>query len=337
MVSASSTAEKQLDHRGGCPTTDWRDAMTDPARYVHIVDDLSELDALERGPVLVHSLEGFLDPGNAAALATQHLLGQSPGRVVASFDIDAFYDYRARRPPMTFSENRYEAYETPRLVVRLNHDTLGTPYLLMHGPEPDTHWEAFALAVRSVVERLRVRLTVSLGAVPMAVPHTRPVMLTNHATVPSLLIAENVWKGQIRVPASAQSLLELRLGGWGHPAMGFVAHIPHYVAQFDYPAAAAKMLESVEIVTGLQWELGDLEAAGEAKLLEIASQIEDSDEVRDVVTGLEQQYDAFHRADGDDAGALPLAEEQNLPTGEELGAELERFLAGLDRPTDPGE
>jgi hypothetical protein len=162
-------------------------------------------------------------------------------------------------------------------------------------------------------------------------------MLTNHATSPKLLTRENVWKGRIRIPSSAQALLELRLGEWGHDAMGFVAHIPHYVAQLDYPAAAARMLESVEVVSGLQWELGDLEAAGEAKLLEIASQIEDSAEVRDVVRGLEQQYDAFHRSEVADPEALPLAEEQDLPTGEELGAELERFLAGLDRPNDPGE
>jgi hypothetical protein len=307
--------------------------MTEPARYVHIVDDVPELDELEQGPVLIHSLDGFLDAGNAAAIATRALLDQSTGRVVASFDIDAFYDYRARRPPMTFSESRYEDYEPPRLVVRLNQDSLGTPYLLMHGPEPDTHWEAFALAVRAVVEKLRVRLTVSMGAVPMAVPHTRPVMLTNHATRADLLLHENIWKGQIRVPASAQALLELRLGGWGHPAMGFVAHIPHYVAQFDYPSAAATMLESVEVVTGLQWDLAEVEAAGEAKMVEIAAQIDDSEEVRDVVVGLEQQYDAFHRPD-DEGDALPLAEERDLPTGEELGAEFERFLAGLDRPND---
>ena len=99
--------------------------MTEPARYVHIVDDVPELDDLEQGPVLIHSLDGFLDAGNAAAIATQALLSQSSGRVVASFEIDAFYDYRARRPPMTFSESRYEDYEPPRLVVRLNHDSLG--------------------------------------------------------------------------------------------------------------------------------------------------------------------------------------------------------------------
>jgi hypothetical protein len=303
------------------------------ARLVHIVDDVPELTELSGGPVLLTALEGFLDAGNAGGLAVARLLAKDPGRVVASFDVDSFYDYRARRPPMTFAEFRYEAYEAPRLVVRLLHDDLGAPYLLLNGPEPDTRWEGFAAAVREVVEHFRVRLTVALGAVPMAVPHTRPVMLTNHGTREDLLLLENVWKGRIRIPASAQALLEVRLGEWGHDAMGFVAHIPHYVAQLDYPLAAATMLESVEVVTGLEWDTEPLRLAGEARMVDIAAQIEDSPEVRDVVHGLEQQYDAFHRPSEDDS-ALPLAEERDLPTGEELGAEFERFLAGLDRPHD---
>ncbi|GAB2736555.1 proteasome assembly chaperone family protein [Nocardioides pakistanensis] len=311
--------------------------MAEAHRFVHIVDDVPELEGQADGPVLIHSLDGFLDAGNAANLAVRHLLAQSPGRVVASFSIDDFYDYRARRPPMSFVENHYEAYEAPRLVVRLNHDDRGRPYLLLHGPEPDVHWEAFAQAVRTVVEHFGVRLTVAIGAVPMAVPHTRPVMLTNHATSPDLLTQANVWRGGIRVPASAQALLEFRLGEWGHLAAGFVAHIPHYVAQFDYPTASVSLLESVAQLAGLEWDLAELRVAGEAKMVEIAAQIEDSAEVRDVVAGLEQQYDAFHRPEEGDGSALPLAEERDLPTGEELGAEFERFLAGLDRRDRPEE
>lgn len=313
--------------------------MAEASRFVHIVDDVPELGGGGggEGMVLVHSLDGFLDAGNAANLAVGHLLSQSQGPVVASFAVDELYDYRARRPPMSFVEDHYEAFEAPRLVVRLNRDRNGAPYLLLHGPEPDVHWEAFAAAVRAVIEHFGVRLTVSMGAVPMAVPHTRPVMLTNHATREDLLLSENVWKGNIRVPASAQALLELRLGEWGHDAMGFVAHIPHYVAQFDYPGASVALLASVEDVTGLEWDLAALQAAADEKLAEIAVQIQDSDEVRDVVAGLEQQYDAFHRADPDGATTLPLAEERDLPTGEELGAEFERFLAGLDRRDRPEE
>jgi predicted ATP-grasp superfamily ATP-dependent carboligase len=295
----------------------------DSSGFVHIVDDVPELGDDQVRPVLLYALDGFLDAGNAGSLAVQHLLAEDQGRVVASFEIDAFYDYRARRPPMTFVEHHYEGYEPPRLVVRLLHDRAGTPYLLLHGPEPDTHWEAFTGAVRTVVEHFAVRLSVSLGSVPMAVPHTRPVMLTNHATRAELLIQENVWRAQIRIPSSAQSVLELRLGEWGHDAMGFVAHIPHYVAQFDYPSAAVAMLDSVQTATGLSWDLEPLRDAGEAKLVEIGTQIEDSEEVREVVHGLEQQYDAINRSVAED-----------LPTGEEIGAEFERFLAGLDRPDE---
>ncbi|MET0998193.1 MAG: PAC2 family protein [Marmoricola sp.] len=299
------------------------------ARFVHIVDDVPELAGRADGPVLVTALDGFLDAGNASAIAVGHLTGSDNGRVVAVFEVDEFYDYRARRPPLTFLEDHYADYEAPRLVVRLMEDKLGSPYLLLSGPEPDIRWEAFARAVRSVVEHFSVRLVVSMGSVPMAVPHTRPVQLTNHATSQRLLVQENVWKGEIRVPASAQSLLELRLGEWGHDAMGFVAHIPHYVAQFDYPHAAAALLEGLEDVTGLQWDQTALKEAGEARQVEIATQIADSDDVRDVVTGLEQQYDAFHRQD-----SSLLADDERLPSGEEIGAQFEQFLARLEEPED---
>jgi hypothetical protein len=299
------------------------------SRHVHIVDQVPELDSLgDAGPVLVLALEGFLDAGGAARLAVDHLLVGAPGRVVASFEIDAFYDYRARRPPMSFVEDHYEGYVAPRLVVRVLQDAQGAPYLVLSGPEPDTHWEAFAQAVREVVEHFGVRLTVALGSVPMAVPHTRPVMVTNHATRPELLLAQNIWRGTIQIPSSAQAMLEVRLGEWGHDAMGFVAHVPHYVAQMDYPAAAVKLIESLEVVSGLQWRLGTLEGAARERLAEIAVQMADSAEVQQVVHGLEQQYDAFARAD--EEGSLPIVEERDLPTAEELGEELERFLAGLE-------
>ena len=301
------------------------------ARFVHIVDDVPELAGLSDGPVMVIALDGFLDAGNASALATGHLLENSSSRVVASFEVDEFYDYRARRPPLTFLEDHYTDYEAPRLVVRLLHDRNNTPYLLLTGPEPDMRWEGFADAVLKVIEHFEVRLSVTLGSVPMAVPHTRPVQLTNHATSKRLLISENVWAGEIRIPSSAQSLLEVRLGEWGHDATGFVAHIPHYLAQYGYPEAASAMLTQVGAVTGLAWDTAELDEAAVERRAEIATQVADSDEVRAVVAGLEQQYDAFHRGKADnlmaEGGEIDPAD---LPTGEEIGAQFEQFLAGLD-------
>lgn len=299
------------------------------ARFVHIVDDVPELDDLPDGPVLLVCLEGFLDAGNAAALALAQATSADSGRVVASFEVDEFYDYRARRPGLSFVEDHYADYDAPRLLVRLHHDAQGTPYLTLAGPEPDIRWEAFAQATRVVIESFQVRLTVSLGAVPMAVPHTRPVQVTNHATRKDLLIKENVWRGEIRVPSSALSLLEYRLGEWGIAASGFVAHIPHYVAGVNYPEAGVALLEHVHRLTGLVFTVDELQEAAAHRRAEIDEQVAENPEVREVVSGLEQQWDAFHSEHHD-----LLAGDGELPSGEEIGAEFERFLAGLDHPEE---
>jgi predicted ATP-grasp superfamily ATP-dependent carboligase len=303
-------------------------------RLVHIVDDVAELDAArQQGSLtMVLVLDGFLDAGNAAGLAVEHLLGlgDGSGPVVATFDVDQFHDYRARRPAMSFVRDHYEAYDAPRLVVRLLRDSGGTPYLLLQGPEPDNRWEAFARAVREVVERFGVSRVVGMGAVPMAVPHTRPIAITHHANNPELITGDSPWRGELRIPSSAQALLELRLGEWGHDAMGFVAHIPHYLAQLDYPKASGALLENVERAGRLTIDLSALAAEAETREGEIARYLAANEEVNDVVEALERQYDAFERAE--ETGSSLLAADQPLPTGEEIGQQFEQFLAGLDRP-----
>ncbi|MGL5825606.1 MAG: PAC2 family protein, partial [Nocardioides sp.] len=120
--------------------------MSEAARLVHIVDDVPELAEAE-SLTMVISLDGFLDAGHASALAASTLADSADGPVVATFDVDQFFDYRARRPVMSFVRDHYRDYQAPRLVVRLRRDTAGTPYLLLRGPEPDTRWEAFARGV----------------------------------------------------------------------------------------------------------------------------------------------------------------------------------------------
>lgn len=307
-------------------------------RLVHIVDD-AEVLADAGDLTLVCVLTGFLDAGKAAELAATHLSELSGGKVVATFDVDALHDYRARRPPVTFVRDHYTDYEAPRLAIRALRDTGGTPFLLLAGPEPDIRWEAFARAVREVVEHFGVARVVSLGAVPMAVPHTRPIAITPHANRPDLVPGESPWQGELRVPASAQALLEIRLGEWGHDALGFVAHIPHYLAQMEYPQAAVVLLEHLEIGGHLTIDLTDVREAAEITETEVDRYLASHDEVGEVVRGLEQQYDSFREAEA--AGTSLLAGDEPLPTGEEIGSAFEAFLADLDdqskeNPDDSG-
>ena len=158
----------------------------------------------------------------------------------------------------------------------------------------------------------------------MGLPHTRPTSLTAHATRADLVQDHRSWFGSVQVPASVSALLELRLGEAGHDAMGFAVHVPHYLAQSQYPQATIAGLRAIERATGLDLRTGELEAAATDATLEIERQVSQSEEVRSLVTALEEQYDAFSRNLG---GASLLAQSTDLPTAEELGAEFERFLA----------
>ena len=288
-------------------------------------------DLYEAGPaapdadgnlVMLYYLDGFIDAGAAGRLLTTHLLTTLEHEQVARFDIDSLLDYRSRRPVMTFSKDHWDDYDAPELAVSLLHDTEGTPFLLLAGLEPDREWEAFTAAVMQLSADLRARLVVGFHGIPMGVPHTRKLGVTAHATQPELIEGYRPLVDNLQVPGSAAALLEYRLGAAGHGAMGFAVHVPHYLAQAAYPAAAVTLLESVQRATGLVLPADALREAARRTDLEIARQVEGSTEVAEVVQALEQQYDAFTA----DRESL-LATDEQVPTAEELGAQFERFLA----------
>ncbi|NMM15827.1 MAG: PAC2 family protein [Cellulomonas sp.] len=276
------------------------------------------------GPVLVHALRGFMDAGSAGQLAVEHLTEELPATRLATFDVDQLIDYRSRRPIMTFDSSTWSDYDEPQLVVDVIHDAAGVPFLLLHGLEPDVQWERFASAVRQIVERFDVPLTIGLHGIPMGIPHTRPLSVTAHATRPELVADHKSWFGTVQVPGSASALLELRLGQSGHDALGFAVHVPHYLAQSSFPQASITALENLQRVTGLDLQLTSLTQAANETVLEIERQVNGSEEVAAVVHALEEQYDAFTHNLGRTG---LLAESAQLPTADELGEEFERFLA----------
>jgi len=276
------------------------------------------------GPVLIHALEGFADAGHAIKLAAGHLKDSLDTELVASFAIDELLDYRSRRPAMTFKTDHFTSYEEPTLNLFALHDSVGTPFLLLAGMEPDLRWERFVSAVRLLAERLGVRRTIGLGAIPMAVPHTRPVSMTAHSDDRKLISDHTPWIGEVQVPGSASSLLEYRMAQHGHEVVGYTVHVPHYLAQTAYPAAAQALLEQVAKAGSLDFPMTALTDAAVEIRTKIDEQVEASPEIAQVVTALERQYDAFVAAQ---ENRSLLARDEDLPSGEELGAEFERFLA----------
>jgi hypothetical protein len=264
-------------------------------------------------------------------LAVDRLLERYEARTLGRFDPDALYDYRDRRPALEIDRGRLGDMRWPELTLRHLSPDSGPDLILLSGPEPDLSWRALAEDLMEVADRLGIRRYVGLGSVPGPLPHTRPVQMVCTSNDAALLERLGAPHEQMVVPASAQVALEYELGRHGLTTLGMWVRIPHYVAG-PYPEAARALLERLSAHLGTAVDLSELEediAANRARL-DVAST--SSDEVRDHVLQLERLYDAEV---GGPTGPLgidllrggPLSD-QDVPSGDEIGAEIERFLRG---------
>lgn len=295
--------------------------MLEPSDLYQVETQAPDLN----GTVLLCVLNGFMDAGYAGKGVADHLLSEFEHEVLVRFDVDQLLDYRSRRPQMTFESNRWSSYDTPELALYLLHDESGAAFLLLAGSEPDLQWERFVVAVRQLIHTWGVRLTIGFHGIPMGTPHTRPLGVTSHANRRELLTESDSTFNQLEVPGSALALLELRLGEWEHDAMGHAVHVPHYLSQTNYPAASVRLLETVVNDSELSISDEPLRESAREVDAEVDAQVRDSEEVTSVVEALERQYDMF-TSEIDRRGMLAESV-KDLPSADELGDELEQYLA----------
>ena len=272
--------------------------------------------ALE-SPVLLLATDSWLDAGFGAQGAIAAVLETIPTEVLATFTADEFIDFRARRPTAQISDGVLAGVNWPEIQLRAGQDGAGKSVVVLIGPEPDMAWHAFVRAVVGLAKELGVRLVVSLGAYAAAVPHTRPIRLTGIATTAELAAQVGVVSGSTEVPAGIQTALQEGFAAAGIPAIGIWARVPHYLAALPYPAASAALVEALVTVAGLKLHAEELHAAAASVLTQIDEVLATSEEHRTLVRGLESVFDGE---------ATPPPDFSNLPSGDELAAELERFL-----------
>ncbi|MGH9067118.1 MAG: proteasome assembly chaperone family protein [Acidimicrobiales bacterium] len=270
-------------------------------------------------PVLVVAMEGWVDAGLGAAGALAAILESIATEVVATFDGDELVDQRARRPLVHIEDGLNTGLTWPEIELRAGRDGAGRDVALLVGPEPDFRWRAFVEAVVELASELGVRLAVGLGAFPAAAPHTRPVRLAATATSAELAAQVGVVSGHLDVPAGIEAALELGLGRAGIPAVGLWARVPHYVAAMTYPAASAALVDGLAAVAGLNLDSSALHTAADRAGRRIDTLISESEDHRRMVSQLEASID---QAEGN-----PLHLGQ-VPSGDEIAAELERYLRG---------
>lgn len=284
------------------------------------------------GLPLVAGLTGFADAGAAVAQTTEFLLATLDNVEVAQFDADELLDYRARRPIILFEEDHLTEYRPPRLRLSLARDEIGQQFLLLTGYEPDFQWERFGAAVLQLIERFQVSSTTWINAIPMPVPHTRPISMTVSGNRPELVESMSVWRPTTEAPANALHLVEFRLQELGHPVTAFVLLVPHYLGDTEYPAAAVAAIEAVSAATGRILPTDSLREQNRDFVARIDEQVAGNGELAKLVGTLEERHDTYME---ETSFRSPLTDEEGeLPSADEIAAELEKFLAVRRRHDD---
>ena len=304
--------------------------MRDPGELYELTADA---DSVPEGLHLVAGLTGFADAGGAVSQLSEYLLGTLKHTVIASFDGDTLLDYRARRPVIYFDQDHLTNYQPPTLRLYFALDEIGQQFLFLTGFEPDFRWDQFSAAILDLVARFKVASTTWVHAIPMPVPHTRPIGVTVSGNRSDLIESMSVWRPHTQVAANALHLVEYRLQELGASTVGFVLLVPHYLGDTEFPLAALSALESTSASTGLIFPTDRLREQNRDFVARIDEQVRDNPELAQLVGTLEQRYDAY--MEGSTLRSPLTDEDGELPSADEIAAELEKFLA-IRRSKDDG-
>jgi hypothetical protein len=271
-----------------------------------------------RDAVIIASFDGWVDAAEAASSAVGQIAGEAS--LVATFDPDAIFDYRSRRPVLDVLDGRLSALHWPELAIR-HAPVGGRDLLIFTGAEPDLRWQELAADVATLCRELGVAQWVSLGSVPGAVAHTMPVPVMTTASQDGLLAPGTARgpEGLLRVPSAVLSALEMAVSATGIPAVGFFAQVPPY-ASIGYAAA------SIALLARLGRHL-EIDLPMDALREEEREQRARYDAAVSSDAMLKQTVEQLESVAGD-------IDEERLPSGDELAREIERFLRGQGEAGD---
>jgi predicted ATP-grasp superfamily ATP-dependent carboligase len=269
-----------------------------------------------RAPALVCAFQGWNDAGDAASSAVSFLATSLKASRFARVESEEFFDFQANRPCIRFAEPGRREIVWPGVeVFEALAPKAPRDLVLVQGVEPSMRWRAFCGQLIDLAEALGVQLVVSLGALLGDIPHTRPVVLTGHASDPALVARLEMQGSSYEGPTGIVGVLHTACIEAGLPSASLWASVPHYVAAATNPKAALALVRRVERLVGVSVDVSQLESAAADYERQVGLAVQSDPDIQAFVERLEQAAESEQEA-------LPT----DVPSGDVLAREFQRFL-----------
>ena len=268
-----------------------------------------------RNPALVCAFRGWNDAASAASSALETLCDSLEVDVLAEIDPEEYFDFQANRPTISFSDGAHRRIEWPRnTFIAARAQGAERDLVLLDGTEPNLKWRTYSETIVKVAEFLKVETVVVLGSLIAEVAHTMPVPITGLASSEVLVKQLNLDRSDYEGPTGIVGVLHDRCRAAGLPSVSLWAAVPHYVSAVPNPKAALALSERLEKITGVAADVSGLTEETAAYEEQIGRAVSADPEVEELVSRIENEQ----RKRG--------AEETEVPSGEALAMEFQRFL-----------
>jgi proteasome assembly chaperone (PAC2) family protein len=272
-----------------------------------------------RAPVLISAFRGWNDGGQGASLAGGYLAKTWQSVRFAEIEPENFYDFQATRPHVSLVEGETRHIDWPEnAFYHSSIPGLDRDAVLLLGVEPNLRWRAFTGMVVDLARDLGVELMITLGSLLADVPHTRPSPVTGGATDPELIERLGLQRSRYEGPTGIVGVLHDACNQAAIPSVSLWAAVPHYVSLAPSPRAALALCQRLGDILGTKIEVSELEEASSRYSEQVSEAVASDEETAAYVEELEQR-------------AEMLDDEQEIPSGESLAAELTRFLRERER------
>ncbi len=272
-----------------------------------------------RRPILIAAFRGWNDAGDAASFAASHLGRVWSATEFASIDPEEFYDFQAVRPQVELVDGLTRKVTWPSnefMAAKLS--GAAQDVIMLVGTEPNLRWHTFSSLIVEVAKAHEVGLVLTLGALLADVPHSRPVPITGTAVDPELIKRLNLQRSRYEGPTGIVGVLHEAFAKADIDSASLWAAVPHYLAVTPNPKAALALVERATKLVGAAAEIDDLQRASMVYEERVTEMVAGDEDVQEYVKMLEDRSDEQQN--------LEEMDPSQMPSGDDIAAELERFL-----------
>jgi proteasome assembly chaperone (PAC2) family protein len=275
--------------------------------------------------VLISAFRGWNDGGQGASLAGGYLAKTWEAERFAEIEPEGFFDFQATRPHVSLVDGRTRRIDWPEnAFYHAPIPGLDRDAVLLLGIEPNLRWRTFSTMIVDLARELGVEMMITLGSLLADVPHTRPSPVTGGATDPELIQQLGLQRSRYEGPTGIVGVLHDACNTAHIASVSLWAAVPHYVSLAPSPRAALALCQRLGDILGTEIDTGELEEASERYSEQVSEAVASDEETAAYVQELEERAEI-------------LDDDQEIPSGESLAAELTRFLRDRDREHDNGD